>query len=158
MKEKFDKVINKVKELVKKLPKIDTTKLKTFGNKIKEAFGKMKEGLKKIDVLKKLVIMARKYRLILSLAFFCVTALILILVATLGWQEFVVPVCILMIIEAAMAVLLHKTELWIHGILMAAHIVVGVVIDRLPMIILCMIAYVAATITLQFAFKKENHE
>lgn len=151
MKEKLDKVINKIKELVKKLPKIDTSKFKEFGKKIKER-------LKKIDVLKKLVSLARRYRLILSLVFFCVIALALILVATLGWQEFVVPVCILMIIEAAMAVLLHKTELWIHGILLAAHIIVGVVIDRIPMIILCVIAYVAATITLQFAFKKENHE
>ena len=107
MKEKFDKVLNKIKELVKKLPKLDTTKLKT-------ACSKIKERLKKIDVLKKLVVLARRYRLIISLAFFCVTALVLILVATLGWQEFVVPVCVLMIIEAAMAVLLHKTELWIH--------------------------------------------
>ena len=151
MKEKFDKVLNKIKDLVKNIPNLDTTKLKT-------ACSKIKERLKKIDVLKKLVVLARRYRLIISLAFFCVTALVLILVATLGWQEFVVPVCVLMIIEAAMAVLLHKTELWIHGILLAAHIVVGVVIDRLPMIILCVIAYVAATITLQFAFKKENHE
>lgn len=149
MKEKMKTILNKVKEVLKniKLPKVDLTKLK-------EALAKMKDKLSKIDFLKKLVELARKYRLILSLVFFCISILALILVATIGWSEFVVPVCILMIIEVAMAVLLHRTELWIHAILLVAQAVAGIVIDRVPLTIVCMIAYVVTTITLHFAFKK----
>lgn len=133
-------------------------KINKFKEKVKDITGKIKEKLKKIDFLKKLVTVARAHRFVLSMVFFCVTVLALILVATLGWKEFVVPVCILMILEVLMAVLLHKAELWIHGILLVAQIVAGVVIDRLPLVILCMIAYIAATITLQFAFVKKAEE
>lgn len=149
MKEKLKNILNKVKEFLKniKLPKVDLTK-------VKAAMAKLKESLSKIDFLKKLVELARKYRLILSLVFFCVAILTLILVATLGMGEFVVQVCILMIIEVAMAVLLHKSELWVHAILLVAQVAAGIVIDRVPLTIVCVIAYVVTTITLHFAFKK----
>ncbi|MBQ8625364.1 MAG: hypothetical protein IJ419_04230, partial [Agathobacter sp.] len=71
-----------------------------------------------------------------------------------GMGEFVVQVCILMIIEVAMAVLLHKSELWVHAILLVAQVAAGIVIDRVPLTIVCVIAYVVTTITLHFVFKK----
>ena len=123
-------------------------------DKIKGFWGKIKEQLKKIDVVNKLVALMRAHRFVLSLIFFCVVILTLILIATVGWGEFVVPVCVLMILEVAMAVLLHRTELWIHGILLVLHIVVGIIIGRVPLTILCMIAYVGTTLTQQMAFKK----
>ncbi len=144
-------------------------KLKNIWNKVKELFGKVREGmkslaskikepLKKIDVLNTIVVWARKYRLVLSMVFFCLVILTCILIATLGWNEFVVPVCVLMIIEAGMAVLLYKSELWMHGILLVAQLVAGKLIDRFPLVIICILAYVAAIVTLHFAFKKGNHE
>lgn len=149
MKEKVINIKNKVVDAFKKikLPKIDFTK-------VKAVMAKIKESLKKIDFLKKIVELARKYRFILSMIFFCVAILTLILVATLGWNEFVVPICVLMILEVAMAVLLHRSELWLHGCLLVAQVVVGIVIARVPLTILCVIAYVVTTITLHFAFKK----
>lgn len=123
-------------------------------DKLKEVFNNIKDKLDKIDFLKKVVTIAKANRLVLSLVFFCVCILTLVLIATLGLGEFVVPVCVLMIIEVAMAVLLHRSELWIHAILMALQVVVGIVIDRVPLTILCVIAYVITTITLQLAFKR----
>ena len=82
---------------------------------IKGFWTKTKEQLKKINVVNKLVELMKAHRFVLSIVFFCVVILTLILVATLGWGEFVVPVCVLMILEVAMAVLLHRTEIWIHG-------------------------------------------
>ncbi len=139
MKEKLKKVLNKAKELLAK---------------VKPALVKVKEKLSKIDFLKKLAELAGKYHLILSLFFFCVSILVLIFVPVICWSEFVVPVCILMILEVTMAVLLHRSELWIHAILLVAQIVAGVVIDRVPLTIICAAAYVVTTITLHFAFKK----
>lgn len=121
---------------------------------IKGFWSKVKERLKKINVINKLVELMRAHRLVLSIIFFCAVILTLILIPTLGWGEFVVPVCVLMILEVVMAVLLHRTELWIHGVLLLLHIIVGFVIGRVPMTILCLIAYVTTTLTQQMAFKK----
>lgn len=130
-------------------------KINKFKEKMKNIGNNIKEKLNKISFMKKLMDAAKTHRFVLSMVFFCVTVLALILGATLGMKEFVVQVCVLMIIETLMAVLLHRTELWVHGILLVAQIVAGVVINRLPLVILCMVAYIAATITLQFAFEKK---
>lgn len=144
------KILEKFVQIKKKITeKINLSKVKT-------ALAKVKLYLKKSNMLKKLVNFVRKYRLYFSIGFFCAVAITLILVAMLGWQEFIVPVCALIIIEALMAALLHRVELWIHAVLLVIHIVTGVVIDRLPMVILCVIAYIAATITLHFAFIKKD--
>ena len=121
---------------------------------IKGFWNKTKEQLKKINVVNKLVALVKAHRLVLSIVFFCVVILTLILIATLGWGEFVVPVCVLMILEVAMAVLLHRTEIWIHGVLLLLHIIIGVLIGRIPLTILCLIAYVTTTLTQQMVFEK----
>jgi len=89
-----------------------------------------------------------------SIIAFCVVILILILVAMLALKEFVISVCVLMILEAMMAVLLHKAELWKHAVLVVAQIVAGVIIGRIPLIIICVLAYIAAMVALHFMFKK----
>ena len=122
--------------------------------KVKGFLGKIKEQLKKIDVLNKVVALAKSNRTVLSIIFFCIAILTLILIATLGWGEFVVPVCVLMVLEVTMAVLLHRTEIWIHGVLLALHIIVGIIIARVPLTILCMVAYVITTLTQQMAFER----
>ena len=93
---------------------------------------------------------------IAAIAGFCVVALGLILFATLGLNEFVVPVCVLIMIEAGMAVLLHNEELWIHGVLLVAQLVTGFIIGRVLLVIVCVVAYVASTMALQFMYKKAN--
>ena len=91
-----------------------------------------------------------------AVGIFSVVSLALILVAMLALKEFVVSVCALIILEAGMAALLHKVELWKHGVLLAAQFVAGLIIGRIPLVIICMIAYVAATVALQFMVKGET--
>ena len=86
---------------------------------------------------------------------YAIVSLILILVAMLALNEFVVSVCVLIILEAGMAAFLHKVELWKHGVMLVAQIVAGIIISRVPLVIICVIAYVAATVALQFMTKKE---
>lgn len=93
-----------------------------------------------------------------SLLCFGVAVFVLILVSMLVLHEFVISVCVLIILEAMMAVLLHKAELWKHAVLVVAQIVAGVVIGRVPLIIICVLAYIAAMVTLHFMFKKNKKQ
>lgn len=121
----------------------------------------MKEKLvnikdKVVEIAKKVWEVLKTNRLITSVVGFSIVSLILILVAMIALQEFVVSVCVLIIIEVAMAALLHQAEIWKHGILLALQVVAGVVIGRIPLIVICVIAYVAATLALQLMVKKEE--
>ncbi len=121
----------------------------------------MKEKLiaikdKVVEIAKKVWDWMKANSLITAVVGFAVVSLILILVAMLALQEFVVSVCVLIIIEAAMAALLHKAEIWKHGILLVLQIVAGIIIKRIPLVIICVIAYVAATFALQLMAKKEE--
>lgn len=111
---------------------------------------------KVVEFVKKIGNTLKTHSLITSIVVFSVVSLILILVAMFALQEFVVSVCVLLVIEAAMAALLHQAEIWKHGVLLGLQIVAGVIIGRIPLIIICVIAYVAATLALQFMAKKED--
>ena len=114
----------------------------------------MKEKL--MGLKDKVVGYVKGNRLVTAVSVFSVVSLILILVAIFALQEFVVSVCVLIIIEAAMAALLHQAEVWKHGVLLGLQIVAAIIINRMPIIIVCVIAYVAATLALQFMGKKND--
>lgn len=111
---------------------------------------------KVIELAKKVWDWIKANSLVTSIVAFSLVSLILILVAMLALQEFVVSVCVLIIIEAGMAALLHQAEIWKHGILLGLQIVAGIMMNRIPLIIICIIAYVAATFALQLMGKKNE--
>ena len=133
-------------------------KSKKIINKVETKLQKLKDKLGKISFLKKVGDVLHPYRQVISLVCFSLTLLALILISILAMHEYVVPVCILMIIEVLMAVFLHRTELWIHGLLLIAQFAAGLIMDRFPLVLLCIIAYVAATVTLQFAYTEPKQE
>lgn len=121
----------------------------------------MKEKLmnikdKVVEFAKKTVELFKTNRMVTAVTGFSLVSLILILVAIFALQEFVVSVCVLIIIEAAMAALLHQAEIWKHGILLGLQFVAAIIIARIPLVIICIIAYVAATYALQFMGKKNE--
>ena len=111
---------------------------------------------KVVELAKKVWDWIKTNSLVTSIVAFSVVSLILILVAMLALQEFVVSVCVLIIIEAGMAALLHQAEIWKHGILLGLQLVAGIMMNRIPLIIICIIAYVAATFALQLMGKKNE--
>lgn len=121
---------------------------------MKEKFVNVKE--KGIELAKKAWEWMRANGLVVGTVMFSVVAFILILIAMFVLQEFVVSVCILLIIEAAMAALLHQAEIWKHGVLLGLQLVAGIIIGRIALVIICMIAYVAATFALQLMGKKNE--
>lgn len=111
---------------------------------------------KVVDSVKKVVEYFKSNMMSTAALGFAVVSLILILVAIFALQEYVISVCVLIILEAAMAALLHKVELWKHGVMLAAQFVAALIIKRIPLVIICILAYVAATVALQFMTKKES--
>lgn len=109
-----------------------------------------------MSVKDKVVEALKNNSFVVSIVGVSVVSLTLILIAIFALQEFVVSVCVLIVIEAAMAALLHQAELWKHGVLLGIQIVAGAIIGRVPLTIICAIAYVAATLALHFMAKKED--
>lgn len=89
------------------------------------------------------------------LGVFCVIALAVILLCTLALDAPVVAVCSIVIIEALLAVILHQVELWIHGILVIAELIAGIVLGKTLLIIFCIVIYIAATFVLQLIMKEK---
>ena len=111
---------------------------------------------KVVAFIKNLFGVVKSHKVVTSVAVFCIVALILILTAIFALQEFVVSVCVLIIIEVAMAEMLHHAEIWKHGILLGLQIAAGVILERVPLIVICIIAYIAATLALKFMEKKKD--
>ena len=118
--------------------------------KLTDMKNKIITEVEKVDVLKRFVDFIKANRMVSAIVAFCVVAVTMLVMAVFQLQEFVVSVCILIVIEAAMAALLHKVELWKHGVLLVAQIVVGVLVKNIPLVAICVVLYVAATATLSF--------
>lgn len=104
------------------------------------------------EILNKL----KEQKQLVAIAGFCLVTVVMIILSIALLKENVVPVCIMMILEAAIAVMLHKAELWVHGVLLVAELIAGVVAGNIPLIILCGIVYVAATVALQIVNLEEK--
>ena len=89
------------------------------------------------------------------LAFAAIVA-IMVIVGVRVLNVPVVPMCLLVIIEAVIAVMLHHAELWVHGLILA-ELCAGVAGKKTVLIILCAVVYIAATFALQMLDKGETH-
>ena len=74
------------------------------------------------------------------LAFAAIVA-IMVIVGVRVLNVPVVPMCLLVIIEAVIAVMLHHAELWVHGLLILAELCAGVAGKKTVLIILCAVVY-----------------
>ena len=80
---------------------------------------------------------------------FALIALAVILIATIGMKEGIVPVCVLIILQTVIARLVTKSELWIHGIVVAVELLTGLIIKRFWLMLMLVIIYAAATYVLK---------
>ena len=79
-----------------------------------------------------------------------VAALMVILVAIMGLDIPAVPVCVIVLIEVAIAACLHDVPIWLHGLVIIGQIVAGILTDRLIFMVLCIVLYVLGILTLRF--------
>ena len=87
---------------------------------------------------------------LIALLVFCIVAVSAILINIMVMELSVVSVCLLLIIEVGIAVLLHHAELWIHGVLLLAEVIAGIVMGKAVLVLLCAAIYIAATIALKY--------
>ncbi len=111
---------------------------------------------KVVELAKKAWEFMKSNRMVTAGVGFAVISLIIILIAIFALQEFVVSICVLIILEAGMAALLHQAEIWKHGILLGLQFLAGLIIGRILLVIICIVAYVAATFALQFMGKTDE--
>ncbi len=81
----------------------------------------------------------------IAIVVFVVVVLAVVIGSIAGLRQPAVAVCVLVVIEALIAALLHRAELWIHGVLILAEIIVGILFNHIVLVILCLCVYVAAT-------------
>ncbi|MCM1105866.1 MAG: hypothetical protein NC355_02875 [Blautia sp.] len=84
-----------------------------------------------------------------SVLVFCVLAFAVLLVGVFVLHTPVVAMCVLVMLEAGIAVMLHNAKLWIHAVMVMAELVAAIITGRVFLVLLCAIMYVAAVIVLQ---------
>ncbi len=77
-----------------------------------------------------------------------VAALATILIAILAMKIPVVPVCVIVLIEVAIAACLQEVPVWVHA---AVQLVAGAICGRVVFCLLCILIYVFAILTLREA-------
>ena len=70
------------------------------------------------DMIKKL----KENRMVLPIILFAVIALVMIVIGIAALKVSAVAMCVLIIIEAGIAVMFHHAELWLHGVLVLAEV------------------------------------
>lgn len=79
-----------------------------------------------------------------------VAVLLVILVSMIVLKMPVVPVCAIVLIEAALAACLHDVPIWLHGLVVIAQIVAGVLCGVTVFMILCVLVYFVGILSLRF--------
>ncbi len=79
-----------------------------------------------------------------------VAALLTILVSILGLGMPAVPVCVIILLEAGMALCLHDVPVWLHGLVVLAEILVGALAGKLIFMVLCAAMYLVFILSLRF--------
>lgn len=77
-------------------------------------------------------------------------ALAVVLGSILGLKVPVVPVCVILVMEALLAVCLHDVPIWLHGVVMLIQLIAGAVCCKVVFMLLCVIIYVTGILTLKY--------
>lgn len=73
-----------------------------------------------------------------------------ILISTLALKITVVPVCVILLLEVGIACCLHHEPIWLHGIVLLAELIAGILCKQILFIVLCAVIYVVAIFVLKY--------
>ena len=99
-------------------------------------------------MMKEMIGFVKEKRTLVAIAGFAVVAAIRMVCGDIGLHVSLVALSALVMLEALMAVMLHKVELWIHGVMVIAQIIAGVFTSRAVVSLLCVLVYAAAVAAL----------
>ena len=95
-------------------------------------------------------------KVVVTIAAFAVIVAAMVLIGVCVLHVPVVAMCMLVILETALAVFLHHAELWLHGAVILAEVIAGILCSKILLIVLCAVVYVAATACLQVSDRGEK--
>ena len=77
-----------------------------------------------------------------------VVAVLVILIGILAWKIPVLAACILILLEAGMAVCMQNVPIWLHGVLVIAQVLVGAIFGIPLFLLLCGVFYIVSILAL----------
>ena len=95
-------------------------------------------------------------KMVMTIAAFAVIVAAMVLIGVCVLHVPVVAMCMLVILETALAVFLHHAELWLHGVIILAEVIAGILCSKILLVVLCAVVYVAATACLQVSDRGEK--
>lgn len=95
-------------------------------------------------------------KMVMTIVAFAVIVAAMVLVGVCLLHVPVVAMCLLVILETALAVFLHHAELWLHGAVILAEVIAGILCSKILLVVLCAVVYVAATACLQVSDRGEK--
>ncbi len=95
-------------------------------------------------------------KMVMTIAAFAVIVAAMVLIGVCVLHAPVVAMCLLVILETALAVFLHHAELWLHGAVILAEVIAGILCSKILLVVLCAVVYVAATACLQVSDRGEK--
>ena len=95
-------------------------------------------------------------KMVMTIAAFAVIVAAMVLIGVCVLHVPVVAMCMLVILETALAVFLHHAELWLHGVVILAEVIAGILCSKILLVVLCAVVYVAATACVQVSDRGEK--
>ena len=95
-------------------------------------------------------------KMVMTIAAFAVIVAAMVLIGVCVLHVPVVAMCMLVILETALAVFRHHAELWLHGVVILAEVIAGILCSKILLVVLCAVVYVAATACLQVSDRGEK--
>ncbi len=123
---------------------------------MKEKLSKIWNDIKKNEKISKAWESIKKNKQIVAIVLYCAVVLAAILSGILGMRQPVVAVCMVLILEVAIAALMHNVEIWIHAVVLLIEILAAILIARVPLMILCALVYVATILALRVLYKGKD--
>lgn len=95
-------------------------------------------------------------KMVMTIAAFAVIVAAMVVIGVCVFHIPVVAMCLLVILETVLAVFLHHAELWLHGAVILAEVIAGILCSKILLVVLCAVVYVAATACLQVSDRGEK--
>lgn len=134
---------------------VDTESAQTEETKSAEEKKEKAKSTRKVSGTK-ILEWIKKNKALDALILFAILELAVILVGILAMKEPVVPVCLIVIGAAGIAALMHNVELWIHGVVVLVELISGILISRIPLMVLCIVVYIVTIVTLKYYYMERN--
>ena len=95
-------------------------------------------------------------KMVMTIAAFAVIVAAMVLIGVCVLHVPVVAMCMLVILETALAVFLHHAELWLHGVVILAEVIAGILCSKILFVVFCAVLYFSATACLQVSDRGEK--